>query len=442
MNCNQVKTELIAYLKGELDPDKKKRLEEHLAQCPGCRAELEEARRVLEWTEAASDEAVIAKVNEMIKSAIKAGASDIHIEPQSDNSLRVRQRVDGVLHEVDRIDPTMRNGVNARIKSLAELNIAERRVPQDGRILYDLEGKHYDLRVSDTPFIYGEKFVMRILDQSSVLIGLDNIGLDDEQLEQIKHLAHQPNGMVIVTGPTGSGKTTTMYSMLLEVKNPGINVMTIEDPVELRLDGVNQAHVSVKAGYTFHSALRSFLRQDPDVIMIGDVRDYETASLGIQAALTGHLIVVSLHTDNAIGAIERLRDMQVEPYLISASVIGIVAQRLIRKVCSNCAEDIDASPSDPTLRFFGITQDDLKNHKLKRGKGCEICRHTGYRGRSGVFEVLTVSRDLAAMIPDNATTAEMMEQVRSEGFRSMKESAKQKILEGVTTPEEAFRVLA
>lgn len=441
MNCDSARTEIIAYLKNELEAGKRKRLEEHFAKCPECRKELEQARRLLVWTEAASDEAVVGKVEEIINNAITAGASDIHFESQRDDTLLVRHRVDGVLHEVARLDSPQRTGVLARVKMLADLSVADTSLPQDGRFSWTSGDRGYDLRVNCIPYIYGEGIVIRILDQSSVLLGLDRLHFYPEHLEQIDRLIGSPCGMLVVTGPTGSGKTTTLYSILTKLTSPEKKMMSVEDPVEYTLPGVNQVQVNKRAGLTFPVVLRTLMRHDPDIIMAGEIRDMESLQIIAQAAMTGHLLLTTMHANDAISSVQRLIEVGIEPYMISATLLGSISQRLARKVCRECGEDIDADLEKPAMKFLGITAWDLKEHKLRRGKGCEICRNTGYRGRIGLYEILAVDDELRALIANGATGPELAESARSRGFLDMRADAKRKVLDGITTPEEAFRVL-
>lgn len=442
MNCDSARTEIIAYLKNEIEAGKRKRLEEHFAKCPECRKELENARRLLDWTEAASDEAVIAKVTEIVNDAIASGASDIHLESQRDDTLIVRNRIDGLLREAAHLDSPMRTGIIARIKMLADLNVADASIPQDGRFRWTSNEKNFDLRVSCIPYIYGEGIVLRILDTSSVLVGMDKLGFYPEQMQAIQKMVHRPNGQIIVAGPTGSGKTTTLYSMMMELVKPETKLMSVEDPVEYILPGVNQVHINVRAGLTFPVVMRSFLRHDPDVIMVGETRDLETGKIAIEAAVTGHLVMSQLHTNDAPGAITRLLDMGLEPFLVSATMVGIVAQRLARKVCANCGEEIEADANDAAIRFLGITDWDLKEHKIRRGKGCEACRFTGFKGRTGVYEILQTDSEIRALIGNGVSGSELAEAARARGFLDMRADAKRKVLDGIIPPEEALRILA
>ncbi|MEN6519644.1 MAG: GspE/PulE family protein [Armatimonadota bacterium] len=442
MNCDQARTEIIAYLKDELTVHKRERLEKHLAMCPACRQELENARRLLDWTEAASTDAVVKKVEEIINEAIKASASDIHLESQRDNTLLVRYRIDGVMQEAARIEPVQRQGILARLKMMSDMSVEESRVSQDGRLLWKLDGKDYDLRASCIPYVYGEGVVLRILDATDVCIDLNKVGLSEEHLAVLDRIIHQPMGLFFTSGPSGSGKTTVLYSILMRSVSPATKVMTIENPVEYPLLGVNQTQVNKKLGYTFTTALRSFMRHDPDIIAVGEIPDLETARLAVETAITGHMVLSQLHTDDAVGVIQRLRDMGLDNFLISASLLGVESQRLVRKVCRKCARPVEADLNDPIIRFFGITQDDLAKSIIYKGQGCLNCRNTGYRGRTGIYEIMEIDRDMREIIGNGATLAEILGEARQKGFKTLRDDAKEKILAGITTPEEAFRVLA
>jgi len=386
-----------------------------------------------------TEEAPIIKiVNAILQQSIKDGASDIHIEPQR-RGVRVRFRIDGVLHEVMKVPQYVVAPLVSRIKIMADMNIAERRIPQDGRIHIRMAKKDYDLRVSSIPTQYGEKIVMRILDKSSVLLGLDKLGLYAHTQALITDLCAQPNGMVISCGPTGSGKTTTQYSIMNIINSVEKNIITIEDPVEYQLPGLNQVHVNRKAGLTFSNALRSFLRQDPDIIMVGEVRDLETAEIAVQSALTGHLVLTTLHTNDAPSAVTRLVDMGVEPFLIAASVIGAMAQRLARKICGNCKE-----PYTPPLELlvrFGYDPDENSDQVFYRGKGCEICRFTGFKGRLGIYELMSINEEIADMVVRRAPLSEIRDAARANGMKTLQEDGFQKIMDGSSTVEEIMRVV-
>lgn len=375
----------------------------------------------------------------ILQQAIKERASDIHIEPDR-RGIRVRYRIDGVLHEIMQMPAYLKLPLVARYKILAEMNIAERRVPQDGRIATRYQGKEYDLRVSCLPNLHGEKIVMRILDKNSVMIGLNKLGFLPEVQAQLEELASQPNGMILSTGPTGHGKTTTQYSLLNKLNTVEKNILTIEDPVEYVLSGVTQVQVNRKAGLTFASALRAFLRQDPDIIMVGEMRDLETAEIAIEAALTGHLVLSTLHTNDAPSATIRLIDMGVEPFLISATVIGVLAQRLARRICNDCKEFYEAPASD--LRKFGFkVEDPAQTVQLARGRGCEACRHTGYRGRIGIYELMRLNAEIAEMIVRRAPLADLKEAAKANGMMELREDGLAKVLQGITTPEEVMRTV-
>lgn len=375
----------------------------------------------------------------IIQLAIKDGASDIHIEPQRDN-VRVRYRIDGVLHEVMPLPKYVDKPLTSRFKIMSDMNIAERRAPQDGRIGIMLEKKDYDLRVSCLPTVYGEKIVMRILDKSSVLLGLNKLGFAHEIQATVEELIAQPNGMLLITGPTGSGKTTTLYSILHKLNTIEKNILTVEDPVEYQLPGIAQVHVNKKAGLTFSTALRSFLRQDPDIIMVGEMRDFETASIAIESALTGHLVLSTLHTNDAPSAVIRLADMGIEEYLIAATVVGIMAQRLARRICSNCKTSYEVQAKE--LRKFGLKDmEDNQLVTLYRGVGCEKCKNTGYKGRCGIHELLTINDEVREHIVRKSPVSNIREAGKAAGMLELKEDGLYKVLEGITTPDEVMRVV-
>lgn len=375
----------------------------------------------------------------IIQLAIKDGASDIHVEPQRDN-VRVRYRIDGVLHEVMPLPKYVDKPLTSRFKIMSDMNIAERRAPQDGRIGIMMDKKDYDLRVSCLPTVYGEKIVMRILDKSSVLLGLNKLGFNADVQSELEEIITQPNGMLLMTGPTGSGKTTTLYSILHKLNTIEKNILTVEDPVEYQLPGIAQVHVNKKAGLTFATALRSFLRQDPDIIMVGEMRDYETASIAIESALTGHFVLSTLHTNDAPSSVIRLADMGVEEYLISATVVGILAQRLARRICNNCKTSYEVKASE--LRRFGYKDlDDNDTVTLYRGVGCEKCRNTGYKGRCGIHELMTVNDEVREHIVRKSPVSNIREAAKAAGMHELKEDGLMKVLEGITTPDEVMRVV-
>ncbi len=388
--------------------------------------------------EVAQSAPIIRIVNTLLREAIKLDASDVHIEPQSD-SVRIRYRVDGDLQEVMNPPKHVHAPLISRMKILADMDIAERRIPQDGRVRVRLDGRMYDLRVSTIPTVNGEKCVFRILDQSDMFLGLERLGFQPDTLATLEKLIKQPNGILLSTGPTGHGKTTTQMSILQRISTIDRNVMTIEEPVEYQLAGINQIAVNRKAGLTFATALRSFLRQDPDIILVGEIRDLETADIAIEASLTGHLVLSTLHTNNAPTAVTRLTDMGVEPFLISASVIGVLAQRLTKKVCENCKEVYE--PAADLLLAFDWDPDAPPDpeQKFYRGRGCDICRQTGYKGRLGIFEMMEMNGEIRELIVRRAPLADIESAARGIGMRTLKEDAFEKVLHGYTNCEEIIR---
>ena len=385
------------------------------------------------------DAPIVRLANTIIQQAVKERASDIHIEPDR-RGMRIRYRIDGVLHEVMQVPKFIQMPLTARYKIMSEMNIAERRLPQDGRIGIKYNEKDYDLRCSCLPNLHGEKIVMRILDKSSVMLGLNKLGFTPEVQAKLEELAQQPNGMLLSTGPTGSGKTTTQYSLLNKLNSIEKNILTIEDPCEYQLGGITQVQVNKKAGLTFASALRSFLRQDPDIIMVGEMRDLETAEIAIESSLTGHLVLSTLHTNDACSATIRLIDMGIEPFLISATIIGVLAQRLGRKICTNCKEFYDVPAVE--LRRFGFKPTDpAQTVQLARGRGCEMCRHTGYKGRVGFYELMVMNAEMAEMIVRRAPLTDLKEAAKANGMKELREDGLVKVLEGQTTPEEVMRVV-
>jgi type IV pilus assembly protein PilB len=378
---------------------------------------------------------IVKFLNTIIENAVNNHASDIHIEP-IEEELRVRFRIDGVLREIMLTPISMANPVVSRVKIMADLNITERRLPQDGRISYYVGGKMIDLRVSTTPTMYGEKVVLRILDKSSIILDKEALGLSENDLKLFQGLISKPYGIVLVTGPTGSGKTTTLYTILKELNVPEKNIMTLEDPVEFNFKGVNQMQVNPKAGLTFATGLRSILRQDPDIIMVGEMRDNETAQIAVRSALTGHLVLSTIHTNDAASSIARLMDMEIEPFLISASILGIISQRLVRRVCQQCATEYEAGPLEHTL--LDISQE--TKIILKRGQGCPYCNKSGYKGRIAVFEIMPITAGHRQLIDRRATADELRVYALNQGMMTLKHSAARLVLEGITTIDELLRV--
>ena len=386
----------------------------------------------------ASEAPVIRLVNLMITRAVEGRASDIHIEP-FENRLKIRYRIDGVMNEVESPPARLSAAIISRVKIMAKLNIAERRLPQDGRIQLRVQGKDIDLRVSTVPTMHGESVVMRILDKANVVLDFTKLGFVGAALERFRDVLHQPHGIILVTGPTGSGKSTTLYTALSELNSPDRKILTVEDPVEYHLEGVNQIQVKPQIDLTFANALRAIVRQDPDVIMIGEIRDLETARIAVQSALTGHLVLSTLHTNDAAGGVTRLLDMGVDDYLLTSTVNGILGQRLVRILCQHCREPYQALPEmieEMQLRRYS----DEPNITLYRAVGCEHCAGIGYRGRMAILEFLIMSDRIRALVLKHADAGDIEDQARSEGMLTMYEDGLRKVLAGQTTIEEVLRV--
>ncbi len=380
---------------------------------------------------------IIKIVNGILIKAIKLGASDIHFEPY-ERTFRVRYRIDGVLRRDMALPFQIKNAMTSRLKIMAKLDIAEKRLPQDGRIKLRLgKGREMDFRVSSIPVLYGEKVVLRLLDKSALQLDMTKLGFEDSSLGDLKAAIHKPVGMILVTGPTGSGKTTTLYSALSELNKESENIITAEDPIEYNFMGINQVQMHEEIGLTFASSLRSFLRQDPDIIMVGEIRDFETAQIAVQAALTGHLVLSTVHTNDAPGTISRLIDMGIEPFLISSAVILILAQRLIRKVCMECREAVKVHPQ--LLIDVGVPPDEVKSFPVYKGKGCSLCNNTGYKGRVGLYEVMPMKEELKELVLSRASTSEIKKEAIRLGMKTLRQSGIAKIKEGVTTIEEVLR---
>jgi type IV pilus assembly protein PilB len=417
-------------------------LEEAMRQAVNIDLEATETREEdisIEALRTLTEEApVVRLVNLIISQAISDGASDIHIEPHR-RALHVRYRIDGVLHDVMTPPKAVQHAMVSRIKIMANVDIAERRLPQDGRIHVVIESKEYDLRVSTLPTAFGEKVVMRILDQSTAKTGLNKLGFTVAMLETWEEMASKPYGMILVSGPTGSGKTTTLYATLHKINSLEKNIMTVEDPVEYQLGRVNQVQVNPKAGLTFASGLRSFLRQDPDIIMVGEIRDRDTAEIAIQASLTGHLVLSTIHTNDAPSATTRLMDMGIEPFLITSSVTAVLAQRLARTICAHCKESY--VPPVEALHRLGLQPESGEEIVFYRGKGCDRCKGSGYKGRTGIFELLVMSEPIRELVLKGASANEIRVQGVSEGMKTLREDGILKVLEGATTVDELLRVV-
>ncbi|MDY0356242.1 MAG: type II secretion system ATPase GspE [Sedimentisphaerales bacterium] len=391
----------------------------------------------MDLTDAAEGASIVRFVNQILTEAIEMRATDVHIEPFED-TLRVRYRIDGVLQEAS-VAPEVKQfqaAIVSRLKILSKLDIAEKRVPQDGRIKIRIADHEIDVRVSVIPMLYGEAVVLRLLDRSSVLLGLDKLGMSDRDLKVTKMILERPHGIILVTGPTGSGKTTTLYAGLSQINDIQRKIITIEDPIEYQLHGINQIQVSRKAGLTFASGLRSILRHDPDVVLVGEIRDVETAEIAIQASLTGHLVFSTLHTNDAPTALTRLVDMGIEPYLVASSLEAVVAQRLVRVICPECRETLPDHEMAPLRRRFG----DRLPAVLYRGRGCRNCQGTGYRGRMGIFEMMVVTDEVRSLILDNASPRDLRTASARQGMTSLRDDGFRHLHAGRTTVEEILRV--
>ena len=397
-------------------------------------SKIEEVEDLLDDT---SDSPVIRLVNLMLSQAVRTKISDIHIEPQQ-SSVKIRQRLDGVLYEMFTPPKHVQSALISRIKLMARMNIAEKRLPQDGRIEIKVGNKDIDIRVSTLPTAFGERVVLRLLDKSTIRLSLSDLGMSPERLELFSKMIRSPNGIVLVTGPTGSGKTTTLYAALSEINTTDINIITVEDPIEYRIPGIGQVQVNPKIDLTFASGLRSIVRQDPDVILIGEIRDLETAEIAIQSALTGHLVFSTLHTNDAPSSITRLRDMGVEPFLIGSSVNAILAQRLVRVICDECREEY--GPSREELARIGLSQEQLLYGTLHRGRGCDTCLGTGYRGRTGIHEFLVLDEEMKMMILQTSDASQLRSQASARGMKTLLQDGADKVIRGITTVEEVYRV--
>ena len=394
--------------------------------------EFESPRDILELT---TEAPIIRLLNALLLQAVKERASDIHIEPY-ENEIDVRMRVDGVLRTVLRPPKIIQDALISRVKIMANLDIAEKRLPQDGRIRVIIGGRDIDVRVSVVPTVHGERAVLRLLDRKQGLIGLWEVGLEEEEARRLEELLNRSNGIILVTGPTGSGKTTTLYSALNRIHKEDMNIITVEDPVEYQLKGIGQIQVNPRIGLTFASGLRSILRQDPDVIMVGEIRDLETAEIAIQASLTGHLVLSTLHTNDAPSAITRLVDMGVEPFLVASSLICVIAQRLVRVICPDCKESY--RPEGYELAYFPSTETSVG--VLFRGRGCSSCSGTGYVGRTGGFELLIVDNDIRPLITENTDSFAIKEAALAKGMKTLRMDGLRKVVSGITTLEEVLRV--
>lgn len=381
------------------------------------------------------DSPIVRLVNQIIANGVAQRASDIHFDPQ-ETEFKVRYRVDGVLRTERSLPKHMQNMMTARVKIMGNLNITENRIPQDGRIKANVNFKPVDIRLSTLPTVYGEKIVMRILDLSNAATDITQIGFTEKNEELFRQMIARPNGIVLITGPTGSGKSSTLYAALSNLNEEGVNIITVEDPVEYQLNGINQIQVKEEVGLTFAAGLRSILRQDPDIVMIGEIRDLETAQIAVRASLTGHLVLSTLHTNSAVESISRLEDMGIEPFLISSSLIGVMAQRLVRRVCRDCGETIVASDREKEI----FAANGFTVETVRKGRGCPSCNGTGYRGRLAIHEILPIDRQLKDLILSRASGTVIRDYMKQEGFHTLLQDGLQKVIDGVTTTEEVLRV--
>lgn len=385
----------------------------------------------------ASEAPIIRLVNRLVLNAVESRASDIHFEPY-ENEFKVRYRIDGVLNEVESPPIRFQAAIISRVKIMAKLDISERRLPQDGRIKLKIANKEIDFRVSTIPTLFGESLVMRILDRETLVLDLHRLGFPQSLLDQYLRLIHQPHGMILVTGPTGSGKTSTLYATLSLINSPENKIITLEDPVEYQLRGINQIQVNPKIGLTFAGGLRSIVRQDPDIILVGEIRDRETAETAIQSALTGHLLFSTLHTNDSAGALTRLLDMGVESFLLSSTLLGVLAQRLVRVICSECKAEV--SPDSETLTTMGLSGAEPERIKFHEGRGCDTCRHTGYLGRTAIFEYLSIDDAIRREINEQSSTEKIRQTAVEKGMITLRQDGWQKVKAGVTTVSEVLRV--
>ncbi len=417
---------LMKYWRAELSPQIESNEGEHFV------SGFEDDEELIDL---ASEAPIIRLVNHLFARALDLNASDIHFEP-NEAYLNVRCRVDGIMTRIERLPVRIHTAVASRLKLMAKLDIGEKRLPQDGRINYQIGSKQLDMRVSTLPGVHGESVVLRILDRSDTTVDLSRLGMPDNVLTNYQGVISQPHGMILITGPTGSGKTTTLYATLEKINSERQKIITVEDPVEYQLEGITQIQANASIGLSFAAGLRSIVRQDPDILMVGEIRDHETAEIAIESALTGHLVFSTLHTNDAAGAVTRLQDMGVEGYLISSSLLAIQAQRLVRRVCTDCAETHFLSEDEAIVLEIGISS----CPKIQRGKGCERCGHTGYRGRVGLYELLMMSDAIRHHIASGADANIIRDEAIIEGMKTLREDAIEKLKAGLTTPEEVVRV--
>jgi general secretion pathway protein E len=403
----------------------------------GLAAEIEDSEDLLD---VANKAPIIKLVNSVLFQALKLRASDVHFQPYTDR-MQVRFRIDGILYDMEAIPKNAQDAITSRIKVMGKMDIAERRLPQDGRASIRIGDGEVDVRISVVPTAEGERCVLRLLDKTTRSYDLEHIGLDEDNLKTLKHYINYPHGIILVTGPTGSGKTTTLYGGLTEISTGEKNILTIEDPVEYQLDGISQVQVNTKKGLTFAAGLRSFLRQDPDVMMVGEIRDIETAEIAIRAAITGHLVFSTVHTNDAPSTVTRLIDLGLESYLVSSSLVLVVAQRLVRTMCQTCITWIEPTDQDyGTLKAIGVEPEMLKDGKFARSPGCDDCFHSGYQGRTAIYELLPMTETLRELVMNNVSAAELKRAAIQSGMRTLRQDGTAKVLKGLTSPEEVMRV--
>ena len=423
---NAIRTTLMSDRKSDLSSEESEQFDDFTTQLK------------IDVTDAVDDDTpIIRYVNAIIFKASSERASDVHIEPFEEN-LKVRFRIDGVLYDIATEDKAFQASITSRVKIMAGLNIAEKRLPQDGRIGLKIAGKDVDIRVSTVPTQFGERVVMRLLDKTSTILDLEHLGIGGSNLGMIDRLIKKPNGIILVTGPTGSGKTTTLYSCLRKINTPELNILTVEDPIEYQLDGIGQMQVNPKINFTFASGLRAILRQDPDVVMVGEIRDAETADIAIQASLTGHLVFSTLHTNDSAGSVTRLLDMGIEPFLVSSSLLAVMAQRLVRRLCPECREPYEIT--DQELRELGLDPKKVETHTVYRtgGKECQTCQNTGYVGRTGIHELLVIDDPVRALILKRMDSNSIKSEALKSNFETLRMDGARKVLEGITSVEEVL----
>ena len=407
------------------------------ADIAGLAAAIDDSEDLLD---VANKAPIIKLVNSVLFQALKLRASDVHFQPYPDR-MQVRFRIDGILYDMETVPKNAQDAVTSRIKVMGKMDIAERRLPQDGRASIRIGDGEVDVRISVVPTSEGERCVLRLLDKTARAYGLPEIGLDEHNQKILQHYIHYPHGIILVTGPTGSGKTTTLYASLSNISTGDKNILTIEDPVEYQLDGISQVQVNVKKGLTFAAGLRSFLRQDPDVMMVGEIRDLETAEIAIRAAITGHLVFSTVHTNDAPSTVTRLIDLGLEPYLVSSSLVLVIAQRLVRTLCPTCREWVEPDEAlIGTLKAVGVEQEQLPEGRLARSPGCEDCFHSGYQGRTAIYEMLPMSEHLRELVMKNASATELKRAAIAEGMRTLRQDGAMKVIAGRTSPEEVMRV--